>query len=82
MARSHQSPAVLAPALAPRLLRRQAAADYLSISPAFLDALRAQGHVRPVQLPAALGVGTVRCPLYDVRDLDDLIEKFKKEGAA
>jgi hypothetical protein len=77
---SARQSAAAAPAIAPRLLRRCAAADYLGLSGAYLDQLRAQGLVRPVPLPAARGAGAVRIPLFDIRDLDQLIDKLKAGG--
>ena len=68
-------------AIAPRLLRRQQAADYLNLSPAALDVLRARGDVTPVPVPSLRREGeALRIPLYDVRDLDDTIERWKVAG--
>jgi hypothetical protein len=66
--------------IAPRLLRREAAAAYLSISVAALDQLRASGEITVVRMPGRLGVAT-RVPLFDRADLDLAIERWKG-GAA
>ena len=63
-----------------RLVRRTAAAHYLGISIPTFDSYRIQGLVRPVPLPAARGLGPIRIPLFDVRDLDALIDKFNNGG--
>jgi hypothetical protein len=54
------------------------------LSPAQLDLLRARGDVRPVAVPSDRNpTGTLRVPLYDVRDLDMLIDEWKsREGGA
>lgn len=71
-------------AIAPRLLRRHEAASYLSISVATLDALRAQGEVHAVLLPAVRRVGeSLRVPLFDRADLDAAIQRWKShQGGA
>lgn len=62
----------------PRLLRRRQAAAYLSISPSVLDSLRARGELRVVPFPAVRRDGeALRTPLFDVRDLDALIDRWK-----
>ena len=60
----------------PRLLRRQQAAHYLGVSVAQLDVIRAMGQLSVVPVPSRLG-GSVRLPLFDLRDLDRLIEDWK-----
>ena len=67
-----QAAAHLAPLVPPRLLGRQASASYIGVSLSTFAALVARGAVRPVDLG-------LRRSLFDVRDLDDLIEK-RKEG--
>jgi len=69
------------PEILPRLLNRQNAARYLSISVAMLDTLARSGEVRVVRLPAARGIGPSRVPLFDRADLDTFIEKIKSGGA-
>ena len=64
----------------PRLLRREAAAAYLSISVAALDQLRASGEIAVVPMPGRLGTAT-RVPLFDRADLDAAIERWNA-GAA
>ena len=66
--------------ISPRLVNRRGAASYYSVSVPYIDALRAQGILRPVPLPDARGGGQLRIPLYDVRDLDALIERCKAGG--
>jgi hypothetical protein len=68
------------PEVPPRLLRRRAAAEYLSVSAPYIDALRAQGLLRSVPLPAARGAGDLRIPLFDINDLNALIDKLKTAG--
>jgi len=69
-ARPQDSPSCAPPG--PRLLTRQQAADYLSLSSDMLDRLTQQGELRRVQL--TLGDRTVRKVLYDRADLDRLVE--------
>jgi excisionase family DNA binding protein len=69
-ARSQDSPSC-APA-GPRLVTRQQAAEYLSLSLDMIDRLTQQGELRRVQL--TLGDRTVRKVLYDRADLDRLVE--------
>jgi hypothetical protein len=59
----------------PRLLRREQAARYLGISIQQLDLLRVTGEIDDVPMPGRNG--DVRCPLYDVQDLDRAITKRK-----
>ena len=56
----------------PRLVTRQQAAEYLSLSLDMIDRLTQQGELRRVQL--TLGDRTVRKVLYDRADLDRLVE--------
>jgi excisionase family DNA binding protein len=69
-ARTQDSPSCAPPG--PRLLTRQQAADYLSLSSDMIDRLTQQGELRRVQL--TLGDRTVRKVLYDRADLDRLVE--------
>jgi hypothetical protein len=69
-ARTQDSPSC-APA-GPRLVTRQQAAEYLSLSLDMIDRLTQQGELRRVQL--TLGDRTVRKVLYDRGDLDRLVE--------
>jgi excisionase family DNA binding protein len=69
-ARTQDSPSC-APA-GPRLLTRQQAAEYLSLSLDMIDRLTQQGELRRVQL--TLGDRIVRKVLYDRADLDQLVE--------
>jgi hypothetical protein len=63
-------------------MRRAEAAAYLSLSTPQLDLLRALGHLHPVAIPSDRSpTGTIRVPLYDVRDLDALIDKWKVRDA-
>ncbi len=66
----------------PRLLPRRLAAGYLSVSAAQFDLLRARGEIRAVPVPSDRNPGGVsRVPLFDVRDLDATIEKWKVTDA-
>ena len=67
------------PAVVPRLLDVQAAAAYLGgVSTWSVRALVEAGHLVPVRLPACRRPGeSSRRLLFDVRDLDALIEKSK-----
>jgi helix-turn-helix protein len=69
-ARTQDSPSCAPPG--PRLLTRQQAADYLSLSADMLDRLTQQGELPRVQL--VLGNRNVRKVLYDRADLDRLVE--------
>jgi hypothetical protein len=84
MARSeanHLTPARTTSDIVPRLLRRCEAARYLNLSPAALDLLRARGDVVPVRVPALRRNGeALRIPLFDLQDLDALIDKWKQDG--
>ena len=71
--------------LPPRCLDREAAAAYLGISPDSLDRLRHAGELPIVALPAerhkatGRGIrGTSRRVLFDVKDLDALVERSKE----
>lgn len=57
-----------------RLLSPQEAAEYLGISTRQLEYLHATGQVLQTRLPAT------RKRLYDVLDLDALIEKIKRKN--
>ncbi len=69
-ARAQDSPSC-APA-GPRLVTRQQASEYLSLSLDMIDRLTQQGELRRVQL--TLRNRTVRKVLYDRADLDRLVE--------
>lgn len=72
--------------LPPRLLDREAAAAYLSVSAATLDRLIQSGALAVIRLPVergrtGLGVpGRTRRILLDVRDLDALIERSRERS--
>jgi hypothetical protein len=65
--------------LRPRLLDRDGAARYLSVSTDVIDQLGAQGILRRVRLPGPAG-GELRRVLYGVEDLDALVERTKDEA--
>lgn len=73
-----QAAATVSPAGA-RLLGVRAAAGYLGIGTRMVHELRASGRLRPVRLPLA-GDAEVRRLLFDVRDLDALVEASKEPG--
>jgi len=64
------------------LLNRRAAAHYFSVSPQYIDSLRAQRLLSPVPMPSARGDGPLRTPRYDRLALDSLIEKLKAGGVS
>lgn len=65
----------------PRLLRRSEAATYLALSCAQIDQLRARGHITPVRVPSDRSPdGAVRVPLFDRRELDRAIQRWKGDG--
>jgi hypothetical protein len=67
--------------IVPRLFDRRTAAAYLSVSVPTLDALRAQGVIVAVPVPAAHRPGErLRVPLFDRHDLDQLVERWKEEA--
>ncbi len=66
-------------AIAPRLLDLPQAAAYLAVSPWTARALEATGVLMRVRVPLPNG-GELRKVLFDVRDLDRLIEAWK-DGA-
>ena len=68
--RTQDSPSCAPPG--PRLLTRQQAAKYLSLSSDILDRLTQQGELPRVQL--LLGNRSIRRVLYDRADLDRLVE--------
>jgi hypothetical protein len=73
--KSARQPAAPLPIM-PRILRRELAAIYLSISPTMFD-----NEVKAGRLPAPLRVaGTVKG--WDMRDLDQLIDQWKAEQGA
>jgi hypothetical protein len=66
------------PLVVPRLLRRTEAAAYLNLSPAQFDLLRNRGEFSPVPVPSDRNPsGVSRVPVFDVRDLDAAIERWK-----
>ena len=63
-----------------RLLGREEAADYLSISVRLLDELIAGGYVPVVRLPVLSTRGEgVRRVLVDVRDLDAAVDQWERK---
>jgi hypothetical protein len=78
----HVPTPVTAP-VTPRLVNRRTAASYLGLALATFDALRGQGEIAPVPVPAAHRHGALlRTPLFDLQDLDALVDKWKARGAA
>jgi hypothetical protein len=78
-------PTMTANGLAPRLLDREMAADYLSISIDTIDRLVQSGAVHVVRLPVqrdrktGLGVrGTTRRILLDRQELDRLVDSCRE----
>lgn len=69
-----------APAIPPRLLDCHSAASYIGVSTWALRDLEAAGVLRRVRLPLA-GDREVRRLLFDVRDLDRLVDGAKDPGA-
>jgi predicted DNA-binding transcriptional regulator AlpA len=66
----------LPPSLAPRLLGRESAAAYLSISPSTLDELVRRGQVpRPKRL-------TDRRKAWDARQLDAFVDQLPEDEAS
>lgn len=70
------------PLVGARLVDVEAAARYLGgISPATMRALVDNGHLVPVRMPSCRRPGEFsRRLLFDVRDLDLLIEKWKADS--
>jgi hypothetical protein len=67
------------PPVVPRLLNRDGAAQYLSVSVATLDALRSRGFLRAVHLPSTKRFDERgRTPLFDRADLDRFIDEHKE----
>jgi excisionase family DNA binding protein len=62
--------------LAPRLLDVEGAARYLSLADDTIRDLVARGVLRRVRLPGP-GESDLRRVLFDVRDLDDLVDRSK-----
>jgi hypothetical protein len=69
----------LCPAGPPRLLDLRGTAGYLGLSAWTVRDLEAAGTLRRVRIPLPRG-GDVRKLLFDVRDLDRLIEGWKARG--
>jgi predicted DNA-binding transcriptional regulator AlpA len=65
----------LPPNLAPRLICRAAAAEYVGVSPNTFDLMRVDGHMPP---PRRLTIGR---HAWDVRHLDSAIDCLPIEGA-
>jgi hypothetical protein len=69
--------------IVPRLYRRLQSAAYLNLSPAQFDLLRNRGEFQPVPVPSDRNpTGTISVPLFDVRDLDAAIERWKARHAS
>ena len=66
--------AALPPTLPPRLLRREAAAAYISVSPNTFDAMVKNG-----RMPRARLLGGRR-RAWDVRALDDAVDQLPIDG--
>jgi hypothetical protein len=65
----------------PRLVRPELAARYLSIGKSAVEELRRRGDLHPVALPAVHREGkSIRCVLYDIRDLDSLVDRLKERA--
>ena len=65
----------------PRLLRRTESAAYLSLSPSAFDILRTRGELRAVPVPALRREHELlRVPLFDIADLDALVDRWKANG--
>ena len=78
--KTDEMPLVTLATLTPRLLSVDAAAAYLGIGAWTLRAMAADGKVPMVTPPAVRRTGQpMRRVLFDVRDLDALIEKWKRE---
>jgi hypothetical protein len=69
-----------ASSITPRLLRRHEAALYLGLSVSAVDALRNQGELHTVPVPAVRGSGVSRVPLYDVQALDAAISRWQSSN--
>jgi hypothetical protein len=66
------------PAVAPRLLDEDQAADYIGASPSYVRALVACGRLTRVELPATDGRGgRARMSRFDVQDLDEFVRRLK-----
>ena len=63
-----------------RLVNRRLGAHYLCVSPAAFDAWRARGYITATPVPSPHGDGASRVPLFDLRDLDDTVDRWKAEG--
>jgi hypothetical protein len=60
----------------PRLLTRQDAATYLSISPRLFDEIVARGDITPIKVPGA------RRKAFELPDLDRLVDAWKNSPEA
>jgi hypothetical protein len=72
-----RSSAPAVPALCPRLVGVDDAAAYLNVSPWTVRDLHASGRLARVRLPLA-GDRELRRLLFDVRDLDGLVDRSKE----
>jgi hypothetical protein len=65
-----------------RLLRTRDAAHYLSLSAEAIRLLVDRGQLVPVRLPSTRADGERARPLFfDIRDLDDFVDRLKAEAA-
>jgi hypothetical protein len=62
----------------PRLLDLEATAAFLGVSVFTVRDLEAQGTLRRVRIP--LGTGELRKLLFDLRDLERLVDAWKDQG--
>jgi hypothetical protein len=76
------TPGTASERLEPRLVDIKTAAKYLGdVSPWTLRALIANGELHPVRLPSIRHRGeNGRRLLFDVRDLDDAIDRWRRNG--
>jgi predicted DNA-binding transcriptional regulator AlpA len=70
MARQYSLP----PTLAPRLIKREAAAAYVSVSPTIFDQMVKEGRMPP---PKRLGIRRIA---WDLRDLDAAVDQLPVQG--
>jgi hypothetical protein len=68
------------PLIRPRLVGRQTAAAYLGLAVSTFDAIRAKKEIKAVPVPAARGNKQMRVPLFDLNDLDALVDSWKNEN--
>jgi hypothetical protein len=65
-----------------RLCDIESAAEYLSVGVSFVRSLVRRGDLVPVRLPSVRGGGSSRRLVFDVEDLDRLIEQWKSTSHA